>query len=318
MAPFKKYRVELFLEGYLKATRSARLEPEATTQMEVSLKPNIGSIALTVSPGDAQILVDNQPRGTGSRTLSLNAKPHTLTIQKAGYEPKSLTVTPRPGHQQALSIALLTLEEAYWASRPPRIKSTLGSELKLFRPNQTFTLGAPRRQPGRRANEAERNVGLERPFYLGVQRNQQYAVSSLAGAQFHRHQGPVSGYEQPASGQSLLGTGRSLLQLAKPSGRAAAFLSGGRRCSKRLRLGLPWLSPAHRGRVGLGSQDRHAGNAMVFPWNSNLYPPLEVEDNYADQSASRFLNFTIANYSDNFPVSADIGSFKPNAKASLI
>ena len=30
-------------------------------------------------------------------------------------------------------------------------------------------LGAPRRQPGRRANEAERAVRLERPFYLATQ-----------------------------------------------------------------------------------------------------------------------------------------------------
>ena len=29
-------------------------------------------------------------------------------------------------------------------------------------------LGAPRRQPGRRANEAERSVALKRPFYLAT------------------------------------------------------------------------------------------------------------------------------------------------------
>ena len=317
MAPFKKYRVELFLEGYLKATRSASLEPEATTQMEVSLKPNIGSIALTVSPGDAQILVDNQPRGTGSRTLSLNAKPHTLTIQKAGYEPKSLTVTPRPGHQQALSIALLTLEDAYWASRPPRIKSTLGSELKLFRPKQTFTLGAPRRQPGRRANEAERKVGLERPFYLGVK--------EISNMQFRRWQEHSS---TAIKGQSL---DMNSQPVAKISWEQAAFY-----CNWLSRQeGLPPFYQVADGVVSGFDWDSHgyrlpteaewawaakidsAGNAMVFPWNSNLYPPLEVEDNYADQSASRFLNFTIANYSDNFPVSADIGSFKPNAKGLL-
>jgi formylglycine-generating enzyme required for sulfatase activity len=41
---------------------------------------------------------------------------------------------------------------------------------------------------------------------------------------------------------------------------------------------------------------------------------MQVQDNYADQSASKFLSFTIANYNDNYPVSSDIGSFKPNSK----
>jgi formylglycine-generating enzyme required for sulfatase activity len=56
------------------------------------------------------------------------------------------------------------------------------------------------------------------------------------------------------------------------------------------------------------------GNSEIFPWESGLYPPINVLDNYADQSAAKFLSFTIANYNDNYPVSADIGSFKPNNK----
>jgi formylglycine-generating enzyme required for sulfatase activity len=56
------------------------------------------------------------------------------------------------------------------------------------------------------------------------------------------------------------------------------------------------------------------GNSKIFPWANDLYPPMEVTDNYADQSASRFLTFTIANYNDKTPVSAQTGSFKANHK----
>ena len=314
MAPFKKYRIELFLEGYLKATRSARLEPEATTAVNVSLKPNIGSIALTISPNDAQILVDNQVKGTGSRTLSLNAKPHTLTVQKAGYESKSLTVTPRPGIEQALSIKLLTLEEAYWASRPPRIKSFVGSELKLFRPNQTFSLGAPRRQPGRRANEAERKVGLERPFYLGLKevsnmefrRWQEHSSTAIKGQSLDMNNQPVAkvSWEQAALYCNWLSRQEGLPPFYQE---ADGVVSG-----------FNWDSHGYRlpteAEWAWAAKIDTAGNARVFPWNSNLYPPLQIADNYADQSASRFLNFTIANYNDNYAVSADTGSFKPNSK----
>ncbi|MGB2041269.1 MAG: PEGA domain-containing protein [Porticoccaceae bacterium] len=314
MAPFKKYGIELFLEGYLKATRSARLEPEATTAVNVSLKPNIGSIALTVSPNDAQILVDNQAKGRGSRTLSLNAKPHTLTVQKAGYESKSLTVTPRPGIEQALSIKLLTLEEAYWASRPPRIKSFVGSELKLFRPNQTFSLGAPRRQPGRRANEAERKVGLQRPFYLGLKevsnmefrRWQEHSSTAIKGQSLDMNNQPVAkvSWEQAALYCNWLSRQEGLPPFYQE---ADGVVSG-----------FNWDSHGYRlpteAEWAWAAKIDTAGNARVFPWNSNLYPPLQIADNYADQSASRFLNFTIANYNDNYAVSADTGSFKPNSK----
>ncbi|MDG1311087.1 MAG: PEGA domain-containing protein [Porticoccaceae bacterium] len=313
MAPFKKYRIELFLEGYLKATRSASLEPEATKAVNVNLKPNIGSIALTISPSDAQILVDNQPKGTGSRTLSLNAKPHTLTIKKAGYESKSLTVTPRPGHQQALSIKLLTVEEAYWTSRPPRIKSFVGTELKLFKPNQTFTMGAPRRQPGRRANEAERKVGLQRPFYLGrkeisnteFRRWQEHSSSAIKAQSLDMNSQPVAkvSWEQAALYCNWLSRKEGLPPFYEIADGAVSSFNWNSH-GYRLPTEAEWAWAA---RI-----DKN-GNGKVFPWASNLYPPMQVQDNYADQSASNFLSFTIANYNDNYPVSSDIGSFKPNS-----
>ena len=54
---------------------------------------------------------------------------------------------------------------------------------------------------------------------------------------------------------------------------------------------------------------------VVFPWKNGLYPPTEAVGNYADRSALSFLPFTIANYNDNYAVSANIGSFTPNIKS---
>jgi formylglycine-generating enzyme required for sulfatase activity len=314
LAPFKQYDVGLFLEGYIKTTKKVSLEPEKTTAMQVRLQPNIGSIALTISPADAQILIDNRDQGTGSRTLSLTAKPHTLTVTKPGYEPKSLTVTPRPGHQQALNIKLLTLEDAYWASRPPVIKSPVGSELKLFRPQQSFILGAPRRQPGRRANEAERNVGLERPFYLGskeisntqFRRWQEHSSSAIKGQSLDMNNQPVANvsWEQAALFCNWL---------SRQEGLPPFYL-----IEDGLISGFDWESHGYRlpteAEWAWAAKVNNDGNSEIFPWESGLYPPINVLDNYADQSAAKFLSFTIANYNDNYPVSADIGSFKPNNK----
>lgn len=314
LAPFQQYQIGLFLEGYIKTTKQVSLEPEKTTTMQVRLQPNIGSIALTISPPDAQILVDNRDQGTGSGTLSLNAKPHTLTVTKPGYEAKSLTVTPRPGHEQALNIKLLTLEEAYWASRPPLIKSPVGSELKLFRPQQNFSLGAPRRQPGRRANEAERNVGLERPFYIGVKeisntqfrRWREHSSSAIKGQSLDMNNQPVAkiSWEQAALFCNWL---------SRQEGLPPFYL-----IEDGLVSGFDWQSHGYRlpteAEWAWAAKVDNSGKSKIFPWDTGLYPPINVQDNYADQSATKFLSFTIANYNDNYPVSADIGSFKPNSR----
>lgn len=315
LAPFTQHRVELFLEGYLKASQLTQVQPEKTSELAINLVANIGSIAFTVSPADAQILVDNRNQGSGSRTLSLTAKPHSVSIQKEGYETKSLTVTPRPGHEQALKINLLTLQQAYWASRPPTLKSSVGSPLKLFRPDDSFTLGAPRRQPGRRANEAERSVSLKRPFYLGTK--------EISNAELRRWKANHS--SSALRGQSLDMDQQPAVKVSWED--AALFCNW---LSKR--EGLPQFYLLEAGVISGFNWDAHGyrlpteaewawaaridanGNSKIFPWANDLYPPMDVTDNYADQSASRFLTFTIANYNDKTPVSAKTGSFKANHK----
>ncbi|MDG1814354.1 MAG: PEGA domain-containing protein [Porticoccaceae bacterium] len=315
LAPFTQHRVELFLEGYLKASQLTQVQPEKTSKLAINLVPNIGSIAFTVSPADAQILVNNRNQGSGSRTLSLTAKPHSVSIQKEGYETKSLTVTPRPGHEQALKINLLTLQQAYWASRPPAVKSSVGSPLKLFRPDNSFTLGAPRRQPGRRANEAERSVSLQRPFYLGTK--------EISNAELRRWKANHS--SSALRGQSLDMDQQPAVKVSWED--AALFCNW---LSKR--EGLPQFYLLEAGVISGFNWDAHGyrlpteaewawaaridanGNSKIFPWANDLYPPMDVTDNYADQSASRFLTFTIANYNDKTPVSAQTGSFKANHK----
>ena len=315
MAPFKQHRLAFFLEGYLKTTTAATLKPEKTAVLAVDLVPNIGSIALTISPKGARVLVDNRYQGDGDRTLSLTAKPHRLSIEKSGYQTKSLSVIPRPGHEQALSIKLLTLQEAYWASRPPAIQSSVGSPLALFRPQQSFTMGAPRRQPGRRANEVERRVSLDRPFYLGTREisNAEYrswksshSSSALQGQTLDRDRQPVAGltWEDAALYCNWLSRREGLpLFYRMENGVVNGFNWDAH--GYRLPTEAEWAWAA---RVNTD------GSSQTLPWVNGLYPPTDVVDNYADRSASRLIPFTIASYNDLTPASAVVGSFKPNGK----
>jgi formylglycine-generating enzyme required for sulfatase activity len=316
IAPFAKHRIELFLEGYLKAKQSVSVKPEQQTQVSVNLTPNIGTVRLNITPSDAAISVNGKRRGSGSQTLSLNAKPHSISVEKSGYETKSMTVTPRPGHQQALTINLLTLQQAYWASRPAVIKTSVGGKLKLFQPNEQFMLGAPRRQPGRRANEAERSVRLERPFYL--------ATEETTNGQFKRWKDQHS--SSAVKGQTLDMTDQPVAKvswedaalfcnwLSRKEGLPAFYIVEGARIT-----GANW--DAHGYRLPTEAEWAWAARidrqsvSHIFPWSNDLYPPIQLSGNYADQSARGFLSFTLPNYNDQYPVSAVVGSFAANSKS---
>jgi formylglycine-generating enzyme required for sulfatase activity len=315
ISPLVDHGLELFLEGYAKAVRTIRTEPEAHSSLALDLVPIIGRIQLSVSPEDAEVVVDGRRVGFGSTLLSLTARDHQLQVRKEGYEPRSQEIRPRPDQDQSLDIRLLTLEQAYWAKRPPQVTSLVGANLKLIRPDNSFTLGAARREPGRRANEAQRNVRLERPFYIGVH--------EITNGQYRSFRGEHS--SSAVRGQTLDMDDQPVVKVSWND--AALFCNWLSR-----RDGLPLFYTESDGVVNGWNPDSHGyrlpteaewalaaridtdGNAMMFPWKDNTYPPPAVVENYADQGAAEIVNFVLSNYDDGFPVSAPIGSFSANQK----
>lgn len=313
LSPLRDHRLELFLEGYRKAVRTVRTEPEGHAALNVDLEPIIGRVRLSVSPPDAEVVVDGRLQGTGSQTLALTAREHEVTVRKAGFEPRTQRITPRVEHEQSLDIRLLTIDQAYWATRPPRIEASVGAELKLFRPADAFTMGAARREPGRRANEAERNVRLERPFYLGLR--------EITNGQFRRFRGEHT--SSAVRGKTLDMDDQPAVKVSWND--AALFCNW-----LSLRDGLPPFYLETNGQVTAWDPDAHGyrlpteaewafaarmgpdGSTLMFPWGTELYPPPGVVENYADLSAADIVNFVLSNYDDGFPASAPVGSFQPN------
>jgi formylglycine-generating enzyme required for sulfatase activity len=313
LSPLTGHRVELFLEGYRKAVRTVQTEPEGHSNLALELTPVIGRIRLLVTPADAEVLVDGRSHGSGSLTLELNAREHQLTVRKPGYESITQEIRPREDQEQSLDIRLLTLEQAYWATRPPQIQTSLGSRLKLFRPADSFTMGAARREPGRRANEALRNVRLERPFYLGIH--------EISNGEFRSYRGEHT--SSAVRGQTLDMDEQPVVNISWNE--AALFCNWLSR-----RDGLPpfyveeegqvtnWIPDSHGYRLPTEAEWTFAarigagGEAMTFPWGSAVYPPPDVVENYADQGASDIVTFVLSNYSDGFAVTAPVGKFEPN------
>jgi len=192
-------------EGYEPARRELSVAPGGREVVEFTLVPILGEVTVRAMPADAQLFVDGEARGAAGQTLQLPATAHVLEVRKPGYVTHRATVTPRPGLPQELAV---TLREgaapepaaAAVAAAPasgaaagggpaaaapatgalaPTLRSKAGHELRLV-PAGESTMGSPRREAGRRANESQRAVRLERRYYLGLRESPTPSSASSA------------------------------------------------------------------------------------------------------------------------------------------
>ena len=313
--PDAKHTLQLFLKGYLNHTESFIVKSEQQINLDIALKENIGEIKLNVIPENSDIYVDGNLVGRGDMLLRLPSMRQKVTVISNGYQSQTLDVLPKPGRQQALSIALITEEEAYWASRPSNIRAFGDIPLILVRPDRPFMLGAPRRQPGRRANEIERSVVLKRPFYIATREtsNRQYKLwraehssSAISGKTLDLLDQPVSqvSWDDAAKFCNWLSERENLPPFyVIESGKIKDIIWSSN--GYRLPTEAEWAYVA---------KIRPDQSTALFAWNNDLFPPEKPEGNYADISASRLVRFVLASYDDGFPVSAPVGSFQANAR----
>jgi hypothetical protein len=188
--PDLQQAVSVTREGYEPATREIAVAAGKVALVDVELTPILGEVIVRANPQDAQVLVDGEAKGVANQTLRLPATRHTLEIRKPGYAPFKTTVTPRPGLAQSVEATLLegVAPAAVVAGQSsaaagagaavgaaagelvaltPAVRAKPGLDLKLV-PAGEYTMGSPRREAGRRANESQRPVKLERRFYLGL------------------------------------------------------------------------------------------------------------------------------------------------------
>ena len=315
VSPNEDHIVKLFLKGYRKSIESFIVKPEQQIRLDILLKEDTGEIKLSVTPANSDIYVDGKLVGHGNMMLQLPSMQQTLTVRSNGYQSQTLEVLPKPGRQQALRVNLVTEEEAYWASRPNKISAFGDIPLTLIRPDKPFMLGAPRRQPGRRANEIERSVVLKRPFYIATKEtsNRQYKLwraehssSAIAGQ-------TLDLLDQPA-GQVSWEEAAQFCNWLSDKGNLPRFyvFENGRVNS------IIWSSNGYRlpteAEWAYAARIRPDQSTAVFAWNNGLYPPEQAAGNYADSSASRLVRFVLSGYDDGFSVSAPVGSFPANAR----
>ena len=316
LRPEMTHAIVLTRPGYEAATRDVRLAAGEKSSQSVTLAGVFGEVSIRAQPADAQVFVDGEPKGAPNQTLKLVAATHDIEIRKPGYVDFKTSVTPRPGLPQVVQTTLLTAEQTRLAATPAVITTKLGQQLRLM-PLGKYTMGSPRREPGRRANEAQRDIEFQRAFYVGV--------TEVTNAQFRKfkgdHRSGIAGSNtldlenQPAVNLSWQEAAGFCNFLSEQEGLPPAYKKDGDQ----------WVpvTPMTRGYRLLTDAEwewvaRFAGSGKLrrYPWGDAL-PVAPASGNYADKSANILVQDVVPGYDDGYVTTAPVGKFPPNTLGLL-
>ena len=315
LSPGDRHAISLSKAGYRGTSLSLTLSRGETASRSVTLAPELGEVRFAIQPAEAEILINGQRVGTGSQSLSLPAVQQRVAVQLEGYASFETEVTPKPGLPQQISVTLLTEAAARKAAMTPTITTPLGQTLVLVDPSVEiqipFTMGASRRDPGRRANEVEHPVELRRAFYI--------ASTETTNAQFRQYEathdsGLIESYSldrdhQPVAGISWQQAASFCNWLSRLEGLPPFY-----RENQGIIIGFNPSSTGYR----LPSEAEWAFAARVdgdalrrFAWGDD-FPPSAVVTNVADNTSALVTGRILNGYTDQFVVSAPVGSFPAN------
>jgi formylglycine-generating enzyme required for sulfatase activity len=313
LAPGQSYEVQVSKAGFEPASRELQIRSGETHEVDLPLVSRQGEVRVAAWPPEAQLYVNGEARGAASQTLSLAAVPQQIEIRLAGFQPFRQKLIPMPGVSQSIEVTLETAEQIREKLIRPVIETSEGHTLRLIQPGGRFTLGASRREPGRRANEALRQVELTRRFYLGTE--------EVENRQFRRFKNEhLSGQ---VSGASLETDHHPAVRLSWED--AAAYCNW-----LSQKEGLP-VFYVRRGATYAAAEPTNNGYrlpteaewswvarfsngeaALKYPWGKSL-PIPSGSGNYADEKAREVVPSVVAGYDDGFAATAPTTQFEPNA-----
>jgi formylglycine-generating enzyme required for sulfatase activity len=311
LPPGQKHELTFFKNGYNSSSISIQTQANEERELNIDLEPILMTVSVKAQPDDAELYVDGEFRGLANQTIELMAASQQIEIRKAGFIPYSTEFTSRPGLEQIISVSLKSLEQARLEQIKPVIVSAAGQALKLFYPG-AFTMGASRREAGRRPNENLRDIKLERPFYLGNREvtnaefrlfNAEHSSGTLEGLTLDNEAQPVVRitWDQAALFCNWLSDQESLPHFYEVAGEDVVGFNA-ESTGYRLPTEAEWAWAA---------RTDGSGNQLKYSWGDTI-PPAENSGNFADITAQSYLGQIMFDYNDGYLATAPVASFDAN------
>ena len=313
LSPLKKHTITLVKSGYHNLQKTIQLDNTLIKELDVSLKPALAKVRFAIKPKNAEVLINGKWHDPSQQIVELPSHEHSLEVRKTGYQTHFQKFTPKPGLEQLLTISLRSKEQVRLAAIKPIIKTSGGQTMKLLSPD-TITLGASRREPGRRSNEVLRPVKLDRLFYLST-----HEVSNEQFLKFQeQHQsGHVEGNSLGSSKQPVVKVSWELAAqycnwLSKKDGLEPFYTFSEGKPTTSNHKSTGYRLPTEAEWSWAARSQSQSPQLLKFPWGKSL-PPPNNSGNYADKNSAFITRRAINNYVDKFVVTAPVGSFASNS-----
>lgn len=311
LAPDINHEITFYKNGYNSSKRNIRTQANEESGVSVNLDPVLANVQIISEPEDAELYVNGEPRGLANQTLELMAASQQIEVRKAGYVPFTTEFTSRPGLDQVIRVSLKSLEQARLEQIEPVINNVAGQSLKLFYPS-AFTMGASRREAGRRPNENLREIKLERPFYISYREvtnaefrlfDKEHSSGILQGLSLNNEAQPVIriSWTQAALYSNWLSEQESIDPFYD-------VLDGEVVGYKKQSTGYRLPSEAE---WAWAARTDGSGNLLKFTWGTQL-PPPDKAGNFADITARNYLGEIMFDYDDGYLATAPVASFTAN------
>ena len=288
--------------GYAQQQKSVTLRPGQTKHIAFSLEKQYGSYSFTSSPS-AHVYHKDVLLGTTPFSTYIETLPIEVVFQQENYQKSAHIIKADALFKKKLHVSLLAIgQKAPSPTHENPISAQMGIKFSSITPH-SYTMGSPANEKGRKRNERQRNIDLDKKFFVS-----KFEITNAQYAMFR----PMHKLRNPLPVVNITWNEAALFcnWLSQKEGLEAFYHFDGETYTGYTQNanGYRLLSEAEwefiASKAGYHKKQK-------FPWGNRERIPKKA-GNLADESAKNILPSILKNYHDGYEMLAPVGSHPPN------
>ena len=315
LTPQMEHQITVGEQGYSQVERRVRPTPAERQTLQLNL--DVRRVTLTVEgePIGAEIFLAGRKLGVSPLEVELPARRAQLSIRQQGFTEQSLSVDLSSGVARQVTYRLVPEgRSADWQPPAAQVSLVQGPVLRLIQ-GGSFTMGSARREQGRRSNEWQRRVTLQRPFYMGTR--------EISNGEFRRFRADhASGFigkrsldldSQSVTGISWEDAVEYCNWLSAQNGLTPAYTKKKGRWTLVQPVNTGFRLPTEAEWEFVTRVEPDAAPVRRYPWGMQLPPPIATA-NLAGEEAAADLSRTLSGWRDEYVVVAPSAQHPANTR----